>query len=94
MFDPNDHNHEESGMGQMNRKLGDEDWGHFDISKCDGVDDRSKFLLLPSKTTLLYMWTRLDEYNLLSFTCSKLPSHLAANTDHAPIVSKKKRSET
>ena len=81
------HNYEESGQGAGNREIEDKDWGYFDISKGRGIDDRSKFLLWKTKTSLLYMWARLDEYNLLSFTCSKLPFSHVANSDHAPQVS-------
>ena len=59
------HNYEESGQGSMNRKIDSPEWGRFDISQCDGSDDRSRFLLWSTKTSLLFMWAKLDECNLL-----------------------------
>ena len=78
----------------MDRKCGYKDWGHFDISECNGIDNRSKFLLWLTKTALLYMCASFDEYHLLSFTCSKLPVNLIANTDHEPKVSKLKNDDS
>ena len=84
------HNYEASGEGAMGRDIKAPDWGNFDIAEANGIDDRQKFLLWPTKTCLLYMWARLDEYKLLSFTCSHLPKTHTADTDHAPDVSKLK----
>ena len=79
-------NYEESGMGCMSKHDDSADWGNFDIELCNGNDDRSRFLLHPAKTYLLYWWAKLDEYNLLSFTCGQISPHLTANTDYNPSI--------
>ena len=87
-------NYEESGQGSMSKHDDAADWGSFDIELCDGNDDRSRFLLNPSQTYLLYWWAKLDEYNLVAFTCAQIPSHLTANTENSPKVSPNKFNRT
>ena len=79
-------NYEESGQGCMSKHDDTADWGNFDIELCDGNDDRSRFLLHQQQTYLLYWWAKLDEYNLLSFTCGQISPHLTANTDFNPSI--------
>ena len=80
-------NYEKSEEGDMSRKDTEADWGKFDIALCHGNDDRSRFLHNHSASYLLYWWQKLDEYNLVSFTCHHLPDFLTANTNHSPSVS-------
>ena len=35
---------------------------------------------------MLYWWAKLDEYNLVSFTCGQISPHLTANTDYDPSI--------
>ena len=87
-------NYEESGMGCMSKHDDSADWGNFDIELCDGNDDRSRFLLHPAQTYLLYWWAKLDEYNLISFTCGQISPHLTANTDYNPSIGSKRNTGT
>ena len=73
-------NYEESGQGCMSKNDDAADWGNFDIELYNGNDDRSRFLLHPGQTYLLYWWAKLDEYDLVSFTCGQISPHLTANT--------------
>ena len=56
-------------------------------SCCNGNDDRSKFLSNNKATNLLYWWQKLDEYDIVSFTCNHLPEHLTADSTTATDVS-------
>ena len=93
-------NYEKSGNGAMSRKDEEADWGTFDISLCNGEDDRSRYLQNENASYLLYWWQKLDEYSLLSFTCHHLPKNLTANTLNSPSISplssrnKSERGET
>ena len=80
-------NYEKSGEGAMSRKDTEADWGKFDIALCHGNDDRSRFLHNHSASYLLYWWQKLDEYNLVSFTCHHLPDFLTATTNHSTSIS-------
>ena len=80
-------NYEKSSEGAMSRKDEEADWGAFDISMCNGEDDRSRFLKNEHAAYLLYWWQKLDEYSLLSFTCHHLPKNLTANTLNSPSIS-------
>eukprot|EP00560_Eucampia_antarctica_P000254 CAMPEP_0197836692 /NCGR_PEP_ID=MMETSP1437-20131217/29745_1 /TAXON_ID=49252 ORGANISM="Eucampia antarctica, Strain CCMP1452" /NCGR_SAMPLE_ID=MMETSP1437 /ASSEMBLY_ACC=CAM_ASM_001096 /LENGTH=184 /DNA_ID=CAMNT_0043443071 /DNA_START=20 /DNA_END=574 /DNA_ORIENTATION=- len=80
-------NYEKSEEGAMSRKDTEADWGKFDIVLCHGNDDRSRFLYNHSASYLLYWWKKLDEYNLVSFTCHHLPDLLTATSNHSPSIS-------
>ena len=86
--------YEKSGNGCMSRRddseEGDNCWGRFDIALCDGeIDDRAGYVDADS-SYLLYFWQRMDEENLVSFACAKLPDGSGANsTKHAPVSGKK-----
>ena len=48
-------NYDKSGEGAMSTKDEEVDWGTFDISMCNGEDDRSRFLKNEHASYLLYL---------------------------------------
>ena len=81
--------YEESGQGSMSKHDETADQESFDVALCDENNDRSRFLLSPLQTYLLYQQAKLDESHLVSFTCVQIMTQLTANTDSSPNVSKK-----
>ena len=79
-------NYEKSGMGCMSRNNHAAAWGKFDISLCDGDDDRSNYLENPNSSYLLYMWQRWDEVDLLSFSCAHIAIENTANSSYSPDI--------
>lgn len=75
--------YELSGQGAMSRYDENADWGQFDITKCNGIDDRSAFLRNNNATYLLYWWNKMLEEDILEFSCVHLPKHFTATSDLA-----------
>ena len=78
------YNYEASGQGGLHRKVTSPDWGTFSIEDCNGKDDRAAFLRDHQPSYLLYWWARLDEYQLLSFTCAHLSNAITADANRSP----------
>ena len=77
--------YEISGQGAMRRIDACNDWGSFDIGLCDGRDDRGNFLT-GNTQYLLYWWDRLNEFQLLEFTCGNIPDKFTADSNNAPDI--------
>ena len=83
--------YERSGMGAMSRYDEAAEWGEFTIEKCDGIDDRSRFLLRGHGTHLLYYWAKLIDSKMLSFTCNHLHKKQTATTENVQSTQDKNR---
>ena len=81
-------NYEESNQDSMSKHDDGADWGSFNIELCDGNDDISYYLLNPTQTYLLYWWAKLNDYNLVSFTCAQI----SWKTENKPKIAPKKLS--
>jgi hypothetical protein len=83
-------NYELSGEGSMSRIDSEAGWGKFDITLCEGNDDRSRFLKNPNMSYLLYMWQKYDEYDLVEFSCAHIPGEMTADSSTSPFILKDK----
>lgn len=73
-------NWEQSGNGEGQREMDDQDWGHYDSNTLDGKAQKH-FLQAGDTTDLLYWWHILDEEKLLNFTANVFPQVVAASSD-------------
>ena len=90
-------NYELSGAGGGQcRSEEDENFGSFDIARCEEGDDRANFLDNKSNSYLLYWWQRFDDEGFLQFTLCKLDTFHRANANEFQLVSSgsKHKNET
>ena len=69
------------------RSADDDEFGTFDITRCEEGDDRKNFITKESESWLLYWWHRLDEQGFVQFTLCVLDKFQRTNSDEFNLVS-------
>ena len=69
------------------------EWGEFFIERCNGIDDRSRFLKENYRTWLLHYWAKFEEFNMLAFTCNHLHKNMTATIQMVQATSARNKRD-
>ena len=83
-------NYEVGSIGSISRVDSEAGWVEFDITLCEGNDDRSRFLKNLNMSYLLYMWQKYEQYDLVEFSCAHIPDDMVADSCTSPSILKNK----
>lgn len=75
-----------NGFGMKPREMDDDDFGHFDPSRCPDGDNRKTFIKRVKGHRLhhLYFWNLADELGMLKNVLNVLSSEVSGDTDNVP----------
>jgi hypothetical protein len=75
-----------NGFGMKPREMEDEDFGHFDETRCPDGDNRQTFIKRSKghRVHHLYFWNLADELGMLKNVLNVLSAAVAGDTDNVP----------